>query len=146
MNPIISATRPRAVTFSPFSELSFIPKDDDIPKKWYSSRDALSFRQALVNNARKMPREIQDAPTDAKILREIVYQCIGIHMFVTRGLARQVQETRRAHIDAVLLEQRLQRQQGICDIEKLSNVSNKSRWTKERARILATGYSKLFKE
>lgn len=146
MTPNISATGPRAVTFSRFSELAFIPKDDNSSNNWYSSKDNLSFRQALVKDARRMSREIQGAPLDAKILRENLYGCVGIEKFVTKGLAREIQETRRAHVNAVLSEQSLQRQQGVCDIEKLSSVSNKTQWTKERARILATGYSKLLRD
>lgn len=146
MTPNISATGPRAVTFSRFSELAFIPKDDNSSNNWYSSKDNLSFRQALVQDARRMSREIQGAPLDAKILRENLYGCVGIEKFVTKGLAREIQETRRAHVNAVLSEQSLQRQQGVCDIEKLSSVSNKTQWTKERARILATGYSKLLRD
>ena len=63
---------------------------------------------------------------------------------VTKGLAKDVAKTRRAHVDAVLLEQSLQKRQGVydlCDIEKLASVSKtRSRWTEVRARKLATGY------
>lgn len=63
-------------------------------------------------------------------------------MFLTEGLARHVQQTRRAQIVAVLLEQRRQEYQGIHDVEALSTLSKKkSCWSKERAVQLATGYS-----
>ena len=136
-------TRPRAVTFSQFSELAFIPKDD-IESKWYSKQETHGFRRALVRDAKQMSRQIEDAPADAMITLEQLYECIGIEVYVTKGLAKDVAKTRRAHVDAVLSEQSLQKRQGVCDlcdIEKLASVSKtRSRWTEVRARKLATGY------
>ena len=135
---------PKVVTFSHFSELAYIPKDHD-PKKWHSSEDMEGFRRALAVDVRRVSRELQE-----DFLRNLTssaseharnpsrqYECLGIEMFVTEGLAKKIQDTRCAHVKAILNEQALQRRQGICDAEKLSSVSKKSNWSAKRARIVA---------
>ena len=138
-------TRPRAVTFSQFSELVFIP-NDKAESKWYSTQEKHRFRQALIRDARRMSRTFDAAPADG-ILPKNLYECVGIEVLVSQGLARYVAEKKRQHVDAVLSEQRLQKKQGVCDLEMLSRVSKtRSRWTKERARKLATGYCELLND
>ena len=74
-------------------------------------------------------------------------QCIGIEIFLNRDEARKAARARRAHVAAVLLEQRRQKHFGICDPVRLAIVSELgSYWTKERARKLAIGYAALCKE
>lgn len=88
-----------------------------------------------------MSRQIEYAPADAMITLEQLYECIGIEVYVTKGLAKDVAKTRRAHVDAVLSEQRIQKRKVVCDIEKLSSVSKtRSLLSKVRARKLATVY------
>ena len=88
-----------------------------------------------------MSRQIDDAPADAMITLEQLHRCIGIEVYVTKSLVKDVAKMRRVHVDAVLLEQNLQTLQGVCDIKKLSSVSKiRSRWTKVRAQKLATSY------
>ena len=90
-----------------------------------------------------MSREINNTPAEA-IVPEQLYECVGIEVFVTQGLARRVAEKKRAHVNAILSEQIVQEQQGVSDLKKLSGVSEKSsRWTKERAQKLAVGYSAI---
>ena len=90
-----------------------------------------------------MSREMNNTPVEA-ITPEQLCECVGIEVFVTQGLAKDAFEKKRTHIDAVLSEQRLQEEKGVCDIEKLSKVSEKgSRWTRSRAQKLASLYIKL---
>ena len=125
---------PRSVSFSHFSELVYIPKDH-ADKKWYSSQDRQSFRQAFVEDVRRVTREIEEAGGPRN-----QYDLVGLEVFVKEDLARKVQDTRRAHVRSVLSEQMLQRQRGICNNEKLSIVSMKSNWLEKRARIVAMGF------
>ena len=138
-------TRPRGVTFSPFSTLAFIPKDE-ADSKWYSRQEKHRFRLVLIRDARRMARTFKAAPADG-ILPEQLYECVGIEVLVTQGLARHAAEKKRKHVDAVLSEQSLQKQHGACDLERLSGVSKTtSSWTTERARKLATGYCELLND
>jgi hypothetical protein len=76
--------------------------------------------------------------------QEQLVRCLGIELFISNGAARRAAEDRRAHIDAVLAEQSRQKQNGTCDIERLSIISQKgSRLSNERARKLAMGYAAL---
>lgn len=135
---------PRAVTFSQFSELVFIPKDDKMEcNKSYSTQERRRFRQELIREVQKLSRELNDTPTES-ITPEQLVRCVGIEVFVSKGLVRYVTEKKRAHVDAVLLEQSIQRKQCVCDIEMLSEVSRmRSQWARDRAGTLGTGYSKI---
>ncbi len=79
--------------------------------------------------------------------QEQLVRCLGIELFISNGATRQAAEDRRAHIDSVLAEQSRQKENGTCDIERLSFTSKKgSRVSKERARKLAMGYAALSME
>ena len=92
--------------------------------------------------SRKFEESSQEA--DDKVKREHLYECLGIEVFVTRGLARHIEETRRSHMDAVLSEQGRQNERGVYNAELLSSVSHKkTAWSKKRAETLAIGYSKI---
>ena len=99
------------------------------------SEDTNHFHQGLVQDVRRVSREIQEAGVP-----KYPHELVGIEIFVTEGLARRVEVARREHIRAVLYEQMLQRQQGIYDPAKLSSVSMKTDWLKERARTIAIGH------
>lgn len=137
-------TRPRAVTFSQYSSLALISKDD-MKSKWYSAEEKQEIRQALIRDVRHMSKELDC--TDA-IGAEQLYQCVvGIENCMTHGLARHVAKKRREHTDAILAEQCLQAETGVCDPEKLSSISKKqSRWSRNRAHKLALGYGALLHE
>ena len=97
----------------------------------------------MIRDAMRISREINNTPIEA-ITPEQLYECVGIEVFVTQGLAVYVAEKKRAHVDDVLSEQTLQEYNGICDIEKLSSVSkNGSRWHRSRAQKLASAYNGL---
>ena len=130
-----TTTRTRSVTFTQFSELVHIPQDNGV---WYSPADTRNFQRALIQDVRRLSREIGGAEDDIPMDRLI--ECLGIEVFLSNRLAMRVQETRDAHINAILSEQRLQRLHGIMDIEKLANISKRTEWTAERARTLANTY------
>ena len=136
---------PRAVTFSPFCELSFIPKDD-AKSKWYSSHEKRNSRDQMIQDTRQVHKKINAAPSKV-ITKEQLHQCIGIELYVTPGLMKHVIHEKKSHVKAVLLEQRNQEHQDIQDPEKLRCVSRKSsQWARSRARKLAVGYGALLKD
>ena len=133
------------VTFSQYSELALIPKDDNktSSQKWHSSQEYQNFRRALIEDARRVSSrdDVRVPSSSVRYQHHNVADQVGIEVFLSRGLAQHVQETRRAHIHAVLREQHLQRQRGVCNVERLARSSMKtSKMTSERARILAIGY------
>lgn len=133
----------RAVAFTQYSELAFIPRDD-AQYKWHSTQDKLLFRQSLIQDINRVSRDFQDAAARATVTPELLQECVGIEPFVTNGLAKHIDEKKRAHIQAVLQEQSLQREQGVCNPERLAMVSMVgSQSTAKRAQAFATGYSKI---
>ncbi len=95
-----------------------------------------------------MSRMFEFAPAEGGgVLQEHLYECVGIEALVTRGLTMQMMERKREHVDSMLSEQSLQRQRGVQDPDRLSKVSEaSSRWTKERAHKLASGYIELLSD
>ena len=129
--------RQATVSFSKYSKVSLIPKKRSaIPQKWYSPNDKHNFRRAVFEDARQITKEVEEA----KLSRDHLHLRVGIEVFLKEGLPEQMTETKSSHVQAVLAEYRHQKRQGICDIEKLSRVSQETRWTSERAHILASGY------
>ena len=151
ITPNIPDTKPprQTVTFSEFSELVYyhIPCDYDKSTTWYSSSDRCGFRQTLIENARHVSQEINDLQHGDILTHEQQSKCIGIEIFLSNGVARCAQQAKRAHIAAVLSEQRIQNQNGTVDIARLSMVSQiRSRANVENARDLAAGYAALLME
>lgn len=137
---VSSRSLPRAVSFSEYSELIvYVPDSDKSSRCWYSAADRKCFRYALINEARRVSQEIKClAPGEAMSL-ELLCDCLGIENFL--GAEKHTKQNRRAHITAVLMEQLQQNQNGTCDIERLSQVSEvRSEWSKTRAWMLATHY------
>ena len=111
MSNIISI-RPKEVAFSQYSDLTFIPKDN-FEFKWYSAQEKQSILQAVARDAIQLSREIRGNASSKDISPEQLCKCVGIDALVNRGLARRMIDHRRAHIEAMLSEQRLQQDQGV---------------------------------
>lgn len=142
---VMSDIRPRAVSFSEFSSLVFIPKANEAESEsmWYSTEEKESIRQDLIRDATRMARTMNGTPVRS-ITPEHLVQCIGLEPFVTPGLARRMGQQKRAHVQAVLLEQRSQRTRGISDLDKLASISrDTSGEMTERSHRLAMGYTQL---
>ncbi len=137
----------RAVTFSEYSELVAFPCDHDTATTWYSSKETRQFRQTMIDDAWKASQEIIDLPHGGILTHELT-QCLGIKIFRTHGVAKCTGvQARRTHIAAVLSEQLMQKQMGICDVERLSRVSqNTSHASVLKAQKLAVGYAALLIE
>ena len=141
----MSTREPRTVTFSPSSELYFIPKDDDDKSKWYSSQEKRRSHENFVQDVRRMRHAINNAAE--ALPKEQLHEYIGIELYATSGLMRHVILEKQSHIRAVLSEQSSQELQGTRDIEKLRGVSKKSsQRSRSRAKKLAVGYGPLLNE
>ena len=143
------STKHQAVTFAEYSDLVcyHIPIGQDKSSTWYSSKDRHSFRKTMTHDAWKASQEINHLPSGEAMTHDQLTECLGIEMFLVAGTARSAHQARRAHIAAVLSEQTIQRESGICDVERLSSVSKKgSHQSVERARKLAAGYAALVME
>lgn len=129
---------PKAVIFATHSEFALIPKDQ-ANLKWYTSEEKKRFRRNLISDTRQMHEELNEDPTP-----ELLCKCIGIESFMNKDLMMRVASKRKAHVQAILSEQWSQRQRGICDTQKLSNLSRKSSdWAVNKAHKLAVAYSEL---
>jgi hypothetical protein len=99
------------------------------------------FRKTLVDDARKASQDIKDLPL-GDMTHQQLCECLGIETLLFSGIARCTLQARRALIAAVLTEQLMQRREGICDIERISRVSqNRSRWTVEKSQKFASAYA-----
>ncbi|KAL7525913.1 hypothetical protein ACHAXR_001212 [Thalassiosira sp. AJA248-18] len=98
----LSPTTGQAVTFSQFSKLVFIPKDD-IESKWYSTQDKNRFRQSFIRDINYHSR--LEATTSDRL-----YDCVGLGLdpLLNQDLMMRVAGMRRAHINAIHSEQRFQ--------------------------------------
>ena len=139
------STTPKSVSFSECSSLYLLTKDheDDTDSVWYTPQERKHFRLALLRDARKMSKYLQNA--QAEMSPEQLCECIGIeHWLSTPDVPRRMAETRRSHASDVLLEQQRQERFGVYDVERLASVSmRKTSQSKERASRLAVGYSKV---
>ncbi|KAL3772871.1 hypothetical protein ACHAWU_000528 [Discostella pseudostelligera] len=154
-NTTIPSRRPQAVTFSEYSVLLvYIPCADQDKKSttWYSSKDRHQFRETLMEDVQRASLSLNN---DLRHHSDVILthdqlrsgECLGIEIFLVHGAAQCAAEARRAHVAAVLLEQRTQKENGICDIAKLSSVSGKgSHGTRVRARKMAMEYAALLIE
>ena len=148
LSDVSSLPRPRAVTFSVYSELVvYEPNSDEHVKSktWYSSKDRHGFRQELISHVRRVSHAIEVLPLGDVMSNELPCDCLGIEALISGvGAARRSEQARRAHIAAVLSEQHRQLQEGVHDIERLSEVSKLgSDRTRTRARALAKGYASV---
>src|SRR6056300_1196839 len=94
-----SKARRQTVTFSQYSQLALIPKDNNISDKWYSSKESRCFRKTYFDDARRVSSSIEQGKTPQ------VYETVGIEPFTTPDLLKRIQETKSAHVTTVLLEQ-----------------------------------------
>ena len=142
----MSPTNPKTVSFSEYSSLYLLVKTDDrtdTDSQWYTPQERKHFRLELLRDARKMSKYLEDP--QAAVSPEQLCECIGIeHWLSGPELARRIEETRRAHVSAVLLEQRRQERTGVHDVHRLASVSmRKTSRSKDRAWRLGVGYSKV---
>ena len=136
-----STPRPR-VRFSQFSQMTMIPKEDDQKKsKWFSKQEQRRFRQAVLNDTRRIRDLLQNTPPQ-EITQDELFECVGIENFLSRDLAQQVLRKKRAHVDAILLVQRGHHLGTNKKDEEVSHTSKiSSQWACERARRIAAGYA-----
>lgn len=117
----------RSVRFSHFSTLAVVPRDDTEAKS-YSRDDMNRFKRDLLSSVQYALRDQAEATPQE--------DCLGIEVFVKKGLGRHVQERRRAHTRAIITRQ------NILSKEELSYLSGaSSKWARERAVKTALGYS-----
>ena len=91
-----------------------------------------------------MKRILDECAANCGTTTELLYECLGLEKLLNRDVMMCIAEKRRVHKEAILSEQRSQREQGICDLERLASVSQESsNWTCTKAHKLAFAYSKL---
>lgn len=130
------------VNFSVFSEMYLVPKDPS-ECKWYTEIEKRTQLRALAREAAQVSRELRSTQAET-VSHDLLTRCLGVEALVNRDLARHTSHAKQRHIRAVLLEQRIQREQGISDPKKLSLVSMKSsQWSRNRAQIRATVYVRI---
>ena len=137
-------TRPRRqrreqkkVTFVNDIEMAIIPQDDAAAKA-YSEDDIRHFKQALLLDVLRLRHEFASAPTQ-NISQELHCRCRGLEHLISQDALMNITAARRAHVVAVLEEERNQDQRNTLDEDKLSRVSmGSSRWARVRAEQLAS--------
>lgn len=129
------STRPRslAVHFSQVNHIAVTPKDG-IQSKAYSTSDMGRFKQDLVGDVRHMARVLANTPAEM-ITQEDLVECLGLEMFLDRGVARKAQEKKQAHIDAIITGQHLYEPD---ELAQLSSIT--SSWFRNRAVECAQRY------
>jgi len=124
------------VRFSQFSDLIIIPDDGDgIEWKVHSPADAR--RSSVLLDAWQ---DFLLSPLQNDHSRQI-FECIGIELFLNRGLVRQAGQRKRAHNDAIITGQHIFSNE---ELSKRSKIS--SRWAHERAMNYAECNISFFNE
>lgn len=101
----------------------------------------------MVASITQVSRDIDALPSGVTMTKEQLIDCLGIEAFLTEGAARRSAEVRRAHVAAILSEQRIQKQTGAFNVETLSMISQVGSYgTKSRAEKLARCYAALLVE
>ena len=135
----------RNVRFSSMSILTFVeyPTKEINAKKWTSTEDRKSSRQAQLSDVLKTRSLIESKPRES-LSQEEILQCIGIESLLTNKVLKYTCEKRRMHKQAVLAEQQRQQSLHIHDDEDLCQISEiHSQWSRERAHKIALGYSRM---
>eukprot|EP00579_Thalassiosira_antarctica_P023696 CAMPEP_0201985246 /NCGR_PEP_ID=MMETSP0904-20121228/86379_1 /ASSEMBLY_ACC=CAM_ASM_000553 /TAXON_ID=420261 /ORGANISM="Thalassiosira antarctica, Strain CCMP982" /LENGTH=137 /DNA_ID=CAMNT_0048538863 /DNA_START=180 /DNA_END=590 /DNA_ORIENTATION=+ len=126
--------RCRAVRFSQFSEVVVFPHEI-MDSNAYSPADVRRFKQDLISDARVMARLLATSPA-VMITEDDLLECIGIELFLKRGLARQAKERKQAHLNAIIAGQYLFSEEELANLSAIS-----SRWAQGRAVNCAANYS-----
>lgn len=71
-----------------------------------------------------MKLELEETPTGASTMQEVIYDCLGIEALLNQELMMYIAKKKRLHTDSVLGEQKRQKEKGICDAESLSLISD----------------------
>ena len=143
MSAMPSESRRRAVSFAEYSELYLITQGIAEPTSFYTEKDKKNFRVDVIRDSRRLKRVLEVGACSG-LSSEVLYECIGLEIWLTDGLAKHVEKARHSHVTAVLSEQRRQRDRGICDIHSMSKVAQQtSQLSKTRANKLAVGYSRI---
>ncbi len=135
----------RNVRFSELSTLAFIeyPTKESNAKKWISTEDRKSSRQAQLSDVLKTRSLIESKPRES-LSQEEILQCIGIESLLTNKVLKKTCEKRRMHRQAILAEQQRQQPLHIHDAENLCQISEiHSQWSREKAHKIAVGYSRM---
>lgn len=116
--------------------MALVPKSKQPSiKKWYSSDERARFHREVVDDARRMSRELATTPA-SDIAQEDLYKCRGIEPFLLGQEAlHDLLERRRLHVNAIVHGQR------ICTTEQLALLSERgSRWARDAARNRARSF------
>ena len=107
----------KKVSFSQFSNMVIIPNSGrEAPERWYSHLDCNRFRQATLNDARRMSRLLATTPREM-ITQDELQECLGIETYLDRDMLIRHQERRNRHSTRVLIGQHL------CNANELSVIS-----------------------
>ena len=114
----------KSVSFAPNASVRPVPKwtREEYTAAWYNGIDISLFKlqegtdaallRALLSNAPC----VQYLPQDTSVYR-------GLERLLSPQITSEIKERRRTVVKCVLFEQALQRQQGICDVNRIGNVS-----------------------
>ena len=119
----------RSITFKLDANVVIFTEDSEGSTRYTQEECAFFKRQALLDSLRLVKRQITSAPLEIGL-----YECVGLERYLSNSLLRRTMEARRAHINAVLEEQRFQVRNGVWDEQRLAVVSRASSdWARGRA-------------
>lgn len=140
--------RPKSVRFSstPISVNHIpCPTQEQLDCQWTSPQDQRNFLRDIGSQVQSARRIFATKPP-TEITTDDIRLCVGIESFMTQELALTTMRKRREHTRAVFEEQA--RQQGVLgrhgggeDLRRVSEIH--SRWSRERARMVAAGYVQM---
>lgn len=136
------------VRFSKYSTAKNIayPTREQISAKWYSKADEDRFKRDIMRDATICSMWWMEGIEGKKITKDLLMECVGLDHLMSDDVMeryREVQMTRRIHVQTVLNEQKLQRELNALSSSRLAHVAKQSsQWPRERAQMTAEMFLK----
>ena len=106
------------------------PSSDENKAKWYDEQDYMRFESMVFRDAVTVSTKVLAAASvDQGSAQKLILRCIGFDHLISRDVPtriRVVRESRKTHVQAVLMAQKMQRLYGIGGPEDLASISSES--------------------
>ena len=114
----------RSVSFSPNASIHPVPKwtPQEHTAAWYTGIDTCLFKLQEGTDAALLRALLANAPCVQHMPQNTsIYR--GLERLLSPQITSEIKERRRTVVKCVLIEQALQRQQGVCDVNRIADVS-----------------------
>ena len=105
------------------------PSSAENKAKWYDKQDYKRFESMVFRDAVRASAKVAAGAVDQDTAEKLILRCVGMDHLISRNVPariRAVRESRRTHVQTVLMAQKMQRLYGIGGPEALASISSES--------------------